>query len=413
MLKMLVGCNDSASGTYTEQQKLVASDAATADFFGAAVSLSSDGSVLIVGAYGEDTSPYFQNGAAYVFTRAGATWTQQQKLTASDPEDSALFGIAVAMSSDGNTAIVGARAEDTSPNTDNGAAYVFTRSGSVWSQQAKLLASDSESNALFGCAVALSADGNTAIIGARREDTSPSADNGAAYVFTRSGVTWSEQQKLTASDAASDDFFGTSVALSSNGNTAIIGAIGEDTSPSVQNGAAYVFTRSGSTWTEQQKLTANDLASSDQFGISVALSSNGDTAVVGADLEDTSPTLSNGAAYVFTRSGSTWTQQQKLLASDPNTDDNFGRSVAVSADGNIAVVGAYSETTPPYLNNGAAYVFTRSGVTWTQKQKILASDLASNDFFGTSVTMSAGASVVVIGADGETSQAGAAYVFAS
>jgi hypothetical protein len=408
---MLVGCNDSASGTYTEQQKLVASDAATADFFGAAVSLSSDGSVLIVGAYGEDTSPYFQNGAAYVFTRAGATWTQQQKLTASDPEDSALFGIAVAMSSDGNTAIVGA--EDTSPNTDNGAAYVFTRSGSVWSQQAKLLASDSESNALFGCAVALSADGNTAIIGARREDTSPSADNGAAYVFTRSGVTWSEQQKLTASDAASDDFFGTSVALSSNGNTAIIGAIGEDTSPSVQNGAAYVFTRSGSTWTEQQKLTANDLASSDQFGISVALSSNGDTAVVGADLEDTSPTLSNGAAYVFTRSGSTWTQQQKLLASDPNTDDNFGRSVAVSADGNIAVVGAYSETTPPYLNNGAAYVFTRSGVTWTQKQKILASDLASNDFFGTSVTMSAGASVVVIGADGETSQAGAAYVFAS
>ncbi len=411
MLKMLVGCNDSASGTYTEQQKLVASDAATADFFGAAVSLSSDGSVLIVGAYGEDTSPYFQNGAAYVFTRAGATWTQQQKLTASDPEDSALFGIAVAMSSDGNTAIVGA--EDTSPNTDNGAAYVFTRSGSVWSQQAKLLASDSESNALFGCAVALSADGNTAIIGARREDTSPSADNGAAYVFTRSGVTWSEQQKLTASDAASDDFFGTSVALSSNGNTAIIGAIGEDTSPSVQNGAAYVFTRSGSTWTEQQKLTANDLASSDQFGISVALSSNGDTAVVGADLEDTSPTLSNGAAYVFTRSGSTWTQQQKLLASDPNTDDNFGRSVAVSADGNIAVVGAYSETTPPYLNNGAAYVFTRSGVTWTQKQKILASDLASNDFFGTSVTMSAGASVVVIGADGETSQAGAAYVFAS
>jgi hypothetical protein len=412
MLKFFSG---GTSGDYDQQAKLLASDAASGDFFGTSVALSSDGNTAIVGANWEDTSPNFQNGAAYVFTRSGSTWTEQQKLLASDPETNAFFGISVALSSDGNTAIVGADEEDTSPNTNNGAAYVFTRSGSTWTEQQKLLASDASTDDFFGNSVALSSDGNTAIIGAYSEDTSPNTNNGAAYVFTRSGSTWTQQAKLLASDAASTDLFGISVALSSDGNTAIIGAYSEDTSPNTNNGAAYVFTRSGSTWTQQAKLLASDAASDDQFGRSVALSSDGNTAIIGAFLENTSPNTDNGAAYVFTRSGSTWTEQQKLLASDAATNDFFGISVALSSDGNTAIIGAFLEDTSPNTNNGAAYVFTRSGSTWTEQQKLLASDAGAGDRFGVSVALSSTGSTALVGASLETtapnSQNGAAYIF--
>ena len=417
MLKVLLGSSGGGSGSYTEQQKLLASDQASYDYFGYSVGLSSEGNTAIIGAYGESTSPNVQNGAVYIFTRVGATWSQQQKLLANDRENSALFGNSVAISADGNTVLIGAIGEDTSPNTDNGAAYVFTRSGTTWTQQSKLTASDAATADVFGRSVSLSSNGDTAIVGARLEDTSPSSGNGAAYVFTRSGGSWTEQQKLTASDAESDDFFGTSVALSADGNTAIVGATGEDTSPEVLNGAAYVFTRSGSVWTQQQKLTASDLESSASFGTSVSLSSDGNTAIVGADGEDTSPNTNNGAAYVFTRSGSVWTQQQKLLASDAASGDLFGVSVSLSADGNIAVIGAWGEDTAPESANGAAYVFTRTGSTWAQQQKLVASDLVTGDYFGFSTSISSDGSIVLIGAYGEGTspsvQNGAAYVFAS
>lgn len=395
----------------TQQQKLLASDAATGDEFGGSVALSSDGNTAIVGARYESTLPSTQNGAAYVFTRSGTTWTQQQKLLASDAASNDEFGGSVALSSDGNTAIVGAPTK----NSSLGAAYVFTRSGSTWTQQQKLSASDAATGDRFGDSVALSSDGNTAIVGASAESTSPNLLNGAAYVFTRSGSTWTEQQKLLASDAASSDQFGCAVALSSDGNTALIGAALEDTSPNTNNGAAYVFTRSGTTWTEQQKLLASDAATGDAFGGSVDLSSDGNTALIGANLEDTSPNTSNGAAYVFTRSGSTWTEQQKLLASDAASSDRFGISVALSSDGNTALIGADFESTAPNTNNGAAYVFTRSGATWAQQQKLLASDAATNDQFGCAVALSANANTAIVGAfDNDSSpnvDNGAAYVF--
>jgi hypothetical protein len=400
---------------YVQQQKLLASDAASNDEFGISVALSADGNTAIVGAYLEGTSPNTTNGAAYVFTRSGSTWTEQQKLLASDAASGDYFGYSVALSADGNTAIVGAFLEDTSPNTNNGAAYVFTRSGSTWTQQQKLLANDVASNDYFGVSVDLSADGNTAIVGAYLEDTPPNTDNGAAYVFTRSGSTWTQQQKLLASDAASNDEFGISVALSADGNTAIVGARSEDTSPYNDSGAAYVFTRSGSTWTEQQKLLASDAAAAVYFGISVALSADGNTAIVGAYFESTAPNIVNGAAYVFTRSGSTWTQQQKLLARDAASLDLFGVSVALSSDGDIALIGASREDSSPNTDNGAAYVFTRSGSTWAQQQKLLASDAASNEEFGISVALSADGNTAIVGARFEdtapSSNNGAAYIF--
>jgi phage gpG-like protein len=405
---MLKNMATAFSIAFSQQQKLLASDAASSDQFGRSVALSSDGNTAIVGAPNENTSPNTDNGAAYVFTRTGFTWTEQQKLLASDAATDDQFGFSVALSSDGNTAIVGAQEK----NTFTGAAYVFTRTGSTWTEQQKLLASDAASGDQFGISVALSSDGNTAIVGANLQDTSPNIDNGAVYVFTRSGSTWTEQQKLLASDAASSDQFGRSVALSSDGNTAIVGAPTEDTSPYTNNGAAYVFTRSGSTWTEQQKLTDLFLGATDgDMGRAVDLSSDGNTACISA------PGLNSvsGRVYIFTRSGSTWTKQQTLSANDLAAGDSFGDSVALSSDGNLAFIGAAGEDTFPSVGNGAAYVFTRTGSTWTEQQKLLASDAASSDQFGRSVALSFDGNTAIVGANLEStapnSQNGAAYVF--
>ena len=391
-------------------QKLLASDLANGDNFGWSVALSSDGTTALIGAIDED-SGNTDNGAAYVFTRSAGTWTEQAKLLASDRASSDFFGSSVALSSDGNTALIGAEGKDIFTDKDFGAAYVFTRTAGTWTQQQKLVVLDNNTDEFFGNSVALSSDGNTALIAAEGDDTS----RGAAYIFTRSGGTWTEQQRLTAIGRANSDFFGWSVALSSDGLTALIGAIGEDTSPNTNNGAAYVFTLTGGVWTQQQELLASDRSSFDNFGISVALSADGLTAIIGASGETTSPTSGQGAAYVFTRSAGTWTEQAKLLASDRATDDDFGHSVAISADGNTVIIGAYIEDTSPNTNNGAAYIFTRSGSTWTQKAKLIASERANSDQFGRSVSLSSDGLTAIVGAwlkdTSPNTDQGAAYIY--
>jgi hypothetical protein len=394
------------------EAKLMASDAETNDAFGKRIALSLDGNTALISSPSESTSPNSGNGAVYVFVFSGGVWTQQQKLLASDASSSDTFGSSLALSSDGNTAIIGAGGEGAS---FQGAAYVFTRSGSVWTQQQKLIASDRLSLDGFGNSVALSSDGNTALIGAWREDTSPNSDNGAVYYFSRSGGVWTQQQKLLASDRASSDYFGYSVALSSDGTVALIGAYGEDTSPNSDNGAVYYFTRSGSVWTQQQKLLASDAASNDLFGLIVVLSSDGNTALISALNESTSPNSQNGAVYSFTRSGGVWTQEAKILASDKIDGHNFGGSLSISSDGNIAIIGAEREPSSIGNNTGAAYLFTRSGGVWTQQHKFFAPDVQSGDSFGYWNQISPnGAKVIISSPFVDTppnSQNGAVYVF--
>ncbi|HUS25488.1 MAG TPA: hypothetical protein VM369_11120, partial [Candidatus Binatia bacterium] len=274
-------------------------------------------------------------GASYVFTRSGAVWTLQQRLRAADAAASDQFGISVALS--GDTALVGANTDDTASGTDAGSAYVFTRSGSVWSQQQQLLASDGLPNDGFGSSVALS--GDTALVGAYLDDTAGGSNAGSATVFTRSGSVWSQQQQLLASGGLANDFFGISVALS--GETALVGAYQDDlVSPTRLNaGSAYVFMRSAGVWTQQQQLIASGGLANDFFGYSVGLS--GDTALVGAYADDTAGGTDAGSAYVFTRSGSVWSQQQQLLATGGLASDQFGFSVALS--GETAVVGGYMD----------------------------------------------------------------------
>jgi hypothetical protein len=302
------------------------------------------------------------------------------KLIASDGASDDNFGSSVSL--DGNTALVGA------PGKANGtgAAYLFVLSNETWTQQAKLTASDAASGDSFGWAVGVS--GDTALVAAPNK----ASGTGTAYVFVLSGGVWSQQAELTASDGGTTAFFGYSVGIS--GNTALVGAYGYTNN----SGAAYVFVNNGGTWSQQQKLTASDGASNDQFGRAVSISGN--TALVGARFH-----ANSGAAYVFTSSGGTWTQQAELTASDRGQQDQFG--FAVSVGGNTALVGAPGKTS----FTGAAYLFTSSGGTWTQQQELTASNAASGDDFGWSVSVSG--NTALVGAPDKVTFTGAAYVFSN
>ena len=303
--------------------KLTASDADPNDAFGYAVSISGD--TAVVGAWIADPNGLDDAGAAYVFVRdPNGTWTEQAKLTAFDPGVADFFGTSVSIS--GDTAVIGAWGDAHMGGQNAGSAYVFVRSGVVWAQQAVLRASDAAPHDYFGISVSVSAD--TAVIGAYLDDDGGN-DSGSAYVFVRAGEEWTQQAKLTASDAVTEDCFGYSVSVS--GDTAVIGAYLDDHAGGTDAGAAYVFVRSGGVWTEQAKLTATDPNLGDEFGTSVSLS--GETAVIGAsgDTPAGGPQQA-GAAYVFVRSGENWTQEYKLIPSDPVAYQDFGISVCVQGE---------------------------------------------------------------------------------
>ncbi len=318
-----------------ETVKFFAGTGETNDGFGFSVSVSGD--TAIVGADHDDDNGE-SSGSAYIFTRNGNTWSEQAKLTPSDGETGGRFGISVSVS--GDTAIVGGVRDDVIGDY-SGSAYVFTRNGNTWSEQTKLTPSDGESDNAFGCSV--SVFGDTAIVGNFLDDTNGEY-SGSAYVFTRNGNTWSEQAKLIASDGETIELFGRSVSVS--GDIAIVGAFRDDDNGEY-SGSAYVFTRNGNAWSEQAKLIASDGEAGDFFGISVSVS--GDTAIVGAHLDDDNGDNS-GTAYVFAKSENMWSEQVKLVPSGGEADDQFGYSVSIS--GGTALIGA-----PGGNDTASAYIF--------------------------------------------------------
>jgi len=464
-----------------QQAYAKASNTGPGDVFGYSVAIS--GNTLVVGAPGEDSPSTGvdgsqgdaipgNGGAAYVFVRIGSTWVQQAYLKPSNTGSSIYgdnFGNSVAIS--GDTVIVGAPDEDSAATgingnqtsnsaQDAGAAYVFVRNGTTWTQQAYFKASNAETWDRFGIDVAIS--GDTAVVGAHGESSAATgvngnqADNGAgsagaAYVFVRNGATWTQQAYFKASNAGADDRFGTAVAIS--GETVLVGAFQEASVATGINGngadnsafgagAAYVFQRTGTTWTEQAYLKASNTGTADWFGYGVGISGN--TAVVGASDESSSATgingnqgnngaLQSGAAYVFERTGATWAQQAYLKASNTNPDDRFGSSAAVAGD--TILIGAEREGSNAtgvngnQTNNslsiaGAAYLFTRNGTNWAQRAYLKASNTDADDSFGTRVAVAD--DTAVIGAYREAGNAtgingnqtsnsaassGAAYVF--
>ena len=380
-----------SGGIWTQQAYLKASNPDDLDTFGTSVAIS--GNTIVVGAQGEDSNAtgvngnqsddsVAQAGAAYVFVRSGTTWTQQAYLKPSTTGFNN-FGNTVAI--DGDTIAIGAEGEDSASTGINGsevgtgaassgAVYVFTRSGTTWSQQAYIKSSNSQSGDQFGNRVALSHD--TLAVGAVGEDSAATGiggnqgDNsasgsGAVYVFTRSGNTWSQQAYVKASNSAANSSFGGSLSLDSNTL-----AVGTDNAST-----AYVFTRSGGVWTQEALLQGANTENGDQFGISVAV--HGDTLAVGASGEDSAATgingdgtnnsaSSSGALYVFTRSGTTWTQRDYVKGSNGEAGDSFGSAIA--ANNGTIVSGAYLEdshatgingiqTDNSATDSGAVYVF--------------------------------------------------------
>jgi hypothetical protein len=379
-----------ADPLFAQQDKMMASDGAANDRFGSSIAI--DGNTAVIGSANGGAS---ERGSAYVFVRAGGSWSQQAKLIAPDRTANQQFGASVAI--DADTVVVGAPNAIAGSDRDQDAAYVFVRSGATWSEQQKLTASDGAVGDQFGASVAIDAD--TIVVGAQGGDTTVNANQGVAYVFERSGGTWSEQQKLAASDRAADDQFGASIAVSSG--SIVVGAPGGNRS----KGAAYVFVRGGGTWTEQQKLTASDGGALDYFGLSVAIS--GDKLVIGAFGADIGANSFQGAAYVFERGSGIWFEQQKLTALDGAANRYFGFSVTIEAD--TVVVGA------PGAGGlkGAAYIFTRGDRSWAEQKKLTALNGTTNDQFGSSVGVSA--NTMMIGARrsdiGLNADQGSAYAF--
>ncbi len=423
---------------WNEVIKSVASDREAGDWFGYDVAMSGD--YAIVGALYEDedtngTSYKSSAGSAYIFKLSAGVWVQQQKLVATDRRWGDRFGNSVAI--DGDYAIVGATRTDYDASGLNfigngGAAYVFKRTAGVWSQQQKITASDRQGNDNFGHSVSIS--GEYAIIGANKEDhdaigDSTLIDAGSAYIFQRTGTNWTQQQKIVAADRAEFDQFGESIAI--EGNYAIVGAYQHnyDTSGgglADNAGAVYVFQQSGGTWTQHQKLVASDRASGDRFGRSVAISGN--YIIAGADYHDYDTSGGNavvdaGAAYVFQQMAGVWTQQQKLVASDRGSrSELYGEAVAINGD-YVIVTSKHEDKDINGANTrfgaGAAYIYERVGGTWIEDQKIVASDRETEDYFGFSVAINQAGDALVsaVFEDEDTSgadslrSAGAVYFF--
>ena len=490
------GCSDSSNEVSTLGEVLSAvgyikaSNTGAGNLFGSSISLSSDGYTLAVGAQWEDSNATGIStdgsgegndsarwaGAVYVFSRSSGAWAQQAYVKASNTEEFDWFGRSVSLSADGDTLAVGASEEDsnaTGISTDGsgednnsalatGAVYVFSRSGSTWTQQAYVKASNTGELDRFGESVSLSGDGNTLAVGARGEASNATGvstngtgegDNsasiaGAVYVFSRSSGTWAQQAYMKASNTEAGDWFGESVSLSGDGYTLAVGALGEDSNATGVStdgsgesdnsagdaGAVYVFNRSGGAWTQQAYVKASNTGGGDWFGESVSLSSDdGNTLAVGAWREDSNATGVStdgsgegdnsadkaGAVYVFSRSISTWTQQAYVKAANTDADDRFGRSVSLGGNGNTLAVGAISEGSNAsgistdgsgegdnsVLDAGAVYVFSRSGSTWTQQAYVKASNTGANDGFGRPVSLGGNGNTLAVGAYFEDSNA--------
>jgi hypothetical protein len=460
---------------------------------GVALAVSRDGNTLVVAAPHEDGAARglngnqmdesaFDAGAVYVYQRTGATWAQQAYVKASNAQAGDRFGFALALSGDGNTLAVSANFEDGGATGINGnqtdesasgagAVYVFVRTGGAWSQQAYVKASNTGEGDRFGYSLALSDDGNTLAVGAIAEDSISTgmdgnqADNsaeqaGAAYVFVRSGTTWTQQAYVKASNTQAGDLFGFCVALSGDGNTLGVCAYDEDSSAegvdgdqadnrSGGSGAAYVMVRSGGAWRQQAYVKASNTTIQGAFGAAIALSADGGTmAVTAVDEDGLNPGVgavpwqadrkapdrtrvaedSAGAVYVYARTGGKWSFDTYMKSSNIRPNDTFGARLALSADGAVLAAGAPQQpgggtgvnplaTDASAPESGAVYVFVREGGRWREDAYVKATDAAEYDLFGSAVALSgngrllAAAAMGADGRDNATRDAGAVYVF--
>ena len=364
---------------------LTASDGAASDSFGYSISLSGD--TLAVGVPFDQIGTRLNQGSVRVFVRSGSSWVLQATLTAPDGAAEDYFGWSVSLS--GDTLAIGVPLDDTLTIPNRGSVRVFVRNGTTWTQQQTLLGVSTGDD--FGSAVALS--GETLAVGAPFDDVGANLDQGSASVYTRSGTSWTLQQTLTASDGGALDFFGYAVSLV--GNTLAIGVPADRVGTVEGQGSVRMFGRNGTTWTAQQTLTAADGAANDAFGQAVAL--QGDTLAVGVADDDIGANANQGSVRMFARSGGVWTAQQTLTALDGAANDFFGNGVAL--DGNALAVGAYGDDIGANASQGSVRMFARSGTAWSAQSTLTTADGAAGDLFGWSVAMSDGTLVAAADSD--------------
>ena len=419
-LLALLGSRHLVAADWAQKQKILSTPRGVGAQFGNAVAIS--GNTMVIGAR-HDSTTASQAGAAVVYVRNGTNWTQQAKLLANDGALGDKFGYSVAVS--GDTVVIGAYNDD-GAFADTGSAYVFSRNGTTWTQQQKLTAGDGTASDEFGNAVAIQED--LIAVGAHFADLPSNAAAGSVYLFQRSGTAWALTQKLIPIPGPFPlpagfvqkpfvnyspilgDHFGESIAM--NGGKMAVGASTSDL-PATSAGAVYVFAGGGGTYAMEQKLVIPDGTNGDIFGCSVAL--DGNTLVGGA--RDDSPVIGKsayGAAYVFEFAGGLWNPQGKLMAADGAQVDRFGWSVAVSKD--VVAIGAREDDTTVGPDAGSVYLFVRNGSAWTQKQKLAPADTFNGDRFGAGVAFISSTQLVVGAAEkaltGPNGQ-GAAYTFAT
>jgi len=363
-----------------EAAQLIADDGTEGDYFGYSVDLSAERMVL--GAYRDDDNGS-NSGSVYVYRLDGDNWVQEAKLLASDGESDDWFGWSVAISGD---IIVVSATGDRDAGHWTGSVYIFRYDGENWIERSKLLADGTGYYwEEFGFDVAISADANSVLIGANKANDN-GFKSGAAYIYRYHGFDWIQQAKLLASDGVELATFGNSVAISEDGNNAFIGAPGKDIT-GYTAGLVYLFEFDSGQWLEKQKLLASDAAHGDHFGHSLALF--GDTLVVGAygddGVEPNDLYCNSGSAYIYNYDGTNWTEQAKLDVPDGSCRNQFGWAVDVFD--NTVVVGAPDGHWETTYGPGCAYIFGFDGFNWTAKAKLACSDAAFGDHFGWSVAV--------------------------
>ncbi len=391
-----------ASGTFTvtatgvpatqQGNKLIGSGYVGTAYQGASSALSADGNTAIVGGSGDNSDI----GAAWVYTRTAGAWTQQgDKLVVTGDATAYDQGVGVGLSADGNTAIVGAYGA----NSNAGATWVYTRTNGVWSQQAKLVGSGAVGAAAQGVSVALSADGNTAMVGGYQDNS----NTGAVWMFTRAGGVWTQQgTKLVGTGGIGTPYQSYSVALSADGNTSVVGAYGDNAFV----GAIWIYVRANGVWTQQGgKLAGAGTTGTARLGSKVAISADGNTVLAGASTDNSTV----GGGWVFTRSGSAWTQQgNQLIGSGAVGAASQGYSVGLSADGDTAIIGGNLDN----LEIGATWVFTRTNGVWSQHgSKLVGTGSAGNSEQGGSAALSSDGTTALVGGTFDFTEVGASWVF--
>jgi hypothetical protein len=365
---------------WTQQGTFSASDPALNDHFGT-VDLSGDGNTAIVGAPNKALNANSQVGAAYIFVRSGSSWVQQAQLRASDAAAGDAFGATLAISTDGSTAVIGAPFKTLSGMTKSGAAYVFVRAGTVWTQAAELMGSPSSAGDNFGASVSIAGIGTVVAVGAPRHAVAGHVHAGEVSVFKRAGTNWTASGTLTASDAATGDGFGHAVIVKEQ---LVLVSAPLHSNANGSTGAVYEFDGSTGSYVQKTVLTASDGHVNDDFGWSLDLSLA--TMLIGTPGHALAG-HGTGAVYVFTHNDTTgiWTQRAILAPPDGNTDDNFGATVAIS-DGTVAIGDTHHDVGTNHAE-GAIYLFTGAAATWTQQAEITASDATAGTNFGQSVAI--------------------------